>query len=414
MQIDEAAALLDGIESASGSGRESHLLELKQMEARVRLLKNEPTAAGRCLREALAYAAGAKFVPAEEASLRTDEVQLLIVQGRQDEAAEALRHLTSVNHGRDAEVFCCLADFCKAWAEKDRDETIAREALVRAVRRASAIRYDHFFRLIPGLAAGLCELALRWHIDPQYVTEIVRARDLHAPSNAGLHWPWRVWIRVVGRFELRIRGEAWPSSSESQQKAPHKRLELLRLLACSNHFSRRIERVQADLWPEAATKSLAEKSFEMTLGRLRDFLGDRDRTIIRVHDGVASLDPHRVSSDWAMRQAHIAQLRALAGARLVVERNNMPPSDRVDASQMVQQLRTACDLAERLEMAGSEGLLPEAQPTEWLGERRAAFQAERDLAINAAESLYAATRAAEFDQAASALRSSLMLAIERM
>lgn len=140
---------------------------------------------------------------------------------------------------------------------------------------------------------------------PQFVDEVIRSRQLPAPPDADGHWPWPLWLKLLGGFEMRRDGKPEPGGAKSQQKP----LELLRLLACERTLSLGVEAAMAALWPDA-DDAAARKSFEMAALRLRRLLGDA--SLLWVGEGRVGLDAARASSDVQQRRRLIDRIEALA------------------------------------------------------------------------------------------------------
>jgi DNA-binding SARP family transcriptional activator len=360
-RLDEAEAIEVAVQPHWGAGRTTQLIELQQMRARLLLLRDQPARALATLREALALAEHAGLTAPERASCLTDLAQVQIALQRDDEAAALLQRLAAEHQGRDAEVYRCLQALWQAWHLREADEPASRVQLADALQRAQQVRYTMFFRLLPPLAAGLCALALRWRIEPAFVTELVRARGLPAPSDADAQWPWRLWLQLLGRFEWRLDGQPQQRAGKPQ----HKPLELLRLLACERTLALPAVTAADLLWPEA-DGAAGRKSLEMTVQRLRRLLGDD--SLLLVHDGRVALDARRVSSDVAQRRALADRLEALAMA---------PPADAAAATSPASAL-----VADIVALSGGP-LLPDAPATTWLAGARERCERDARRALRA-------------------------------
>jgi DNA-binding SARP family transcriptional activator len=369
-RLDEAEAIELAVQPHWGAGRTTQLIELQQMRARLLLLRDQPARALATLREALALAEHAGLTAPERASCLTDLAQVQIALQRDDEAAALLQRLAAEHQGRDAEVYRCLQALWQAWRLRTADEPASRVHLADALQRAQQARYTMFFRLLPPLAAGLCALALRWRIEPVFVTEVVRARGLPAPPDADVQWPWRLWLRLLGRFEWRLDGQPQHRAGKPQ----HKPLELLRLLACERSLALPAVTAADLLWPES-DGAAGRKNLEMTVQRLRRLLGDD--SLVLMHDGRVALDARRVSSDVAQRRVLADRLEALAMAA-------PPPSAEAAAAVALASALVADIVA----LSGGP-LLPDAPEAPWLAAARE--RCERD----ARRSLRAVARLAE-------------------
>ena len=360
-RLEEADALERTLPPRWGGSRPTQLMELQQMRARLLLLKHQPAAALARLQDALALATQAGLSEPEQASCLTDLAQVRIALGEQEAALVLLHELGERHSGRDAEVYRCLEGLLQAWLLASQDAAAARVALEAALQRAQAVRYTMFFRLLPALAGELCALALRWQLLPAFVTEVVHQRALPAPDEADGRWPWAVWLRLLGGFELRLQGQ--PQSRSG--KAQHKPLELLRLLCCQPALALAMDDAADALWPDADGPG-GRKNLEMTVQRLRRLLGD-DR-LVRVGDGRVGLDATRVNGDLPQRRRALQALQALA------MRPDLAP-------QELAAVGLPC--LQRLLEAGSGLLLPGAPPSPWVLAEREACERERQRALQA-------------------------------
>ena len=368
-RLAEAAALEASIVPRWGAGRPTQMMELQQMRARLLLLRGRPVEAEATLNEALALAEEAGLGAVEQASFRTDQTQVLIALGRADEAAVRLAQLAAAAESRDAAVFRCLHGLLQASLLQHRDADAARSALAAALHDAQTHRYTMFFRLLPALAAEVCELALRWELAPAFVAEVVRSRNLPAPAAADSRWPWLLWLRLLGGFELRLAGQVLPRPSKPQAKP----LELLRLLACEPGLSLPMRDAADALWPDA-DGAAGLKNLESTVMRLRRLL--TDDSLVQVHDGVLGLDRRRVSADLLQRRVLVERLQSLA----------MQPAD-----AMAAQLHECAQLVQRLHAAAAPRgvLLPGAPDAPWLLARRDQADREWQRALAAAQAVLA-------------------------
>jgi DNA-binding SARP family transcriptional activator len=349
-RVDEADRVVEAVDPRWGGGRTLQLVELQQTRARVQLLRGQPARALATLDEADRLAAAAGVSQSETGGRLTDRAQIYIALDRGDDAQAVLARMVVEQNGHEAKVAGCLHRLLRAWTNRFADPPGSRQDLEQGLALAQAARYTMFFRLLPGMAASVCALALRGDVAPQFVDEVIRSRQLPAPPDADGHWPWPLWLVLLGGFEMRRDGKLEPSSPKTQQKP----LELLRLLACARNLSLGTQAVTAALWPDADDAS-ARKSLEMAVLRLRRLLGDA--TLLRVSDGRVALDTERASSDVQQRRRLIEQIESLA------MRSSGP-----DAGHTLQA--ECLELMERV-IAFSRGeLLPGLPPAPWLEAER--------------------------------------------
>ena len=140
---------------------------------------------------------------------------------------------------------------------------------------------------LPSILASLCVLALEEGIEPDYVRQLIRAKQLtlDARTTDTLAWPWPIRIQTLGQFL--ITTDAGPLTFG--RKAPLIPLRLLKLLISLGGNNIALTRLADDLWPDAEGDA-AYRSMLTTLTRLRKLLGREDALIVQ--GGVLSLNTH--------------------------------------------------------------------------------------------------------------------------
>jgi DNA-binding SARP family transcriptional activator len=199
----------------------------------------------------------------------------------------------------------------------------------KALRRAMTIGREQGYMNMYGwrsdVMARLCVKALENGIEPEYVRELIRKRNL-MPENPPLEvdsWPWPIRIFTLGRFEVERDGKPMEFSRKVQKKP----LQLLKALIAAGGNEVREDRLAYFLWPEAEG-DLGRKALGMNVIRLRKLLGAAD--VISVKEGSVSLDPYFCWIDAS------AFLRLLDQAR--------EAGRRAKASLSMQLLQKALDL----------------------------------------------------------------------
>ncbi len=397
-RLAQAQQLQAGLATAWGPGRPSQRVELAQMRARLALLQGQASAAEAALTEALALAQQAGFSAAERASCHTDQAQVWLALGRVDAALALLQQQAQTLAGRDAAIFKCLAFLVQAvqavqavQTEDAPPEPGPISELTQGLALAAQLRYTMFFRLLPAWAARVCALALRSGVEVGFVTDVVRQRALPAPASADQHWPWPLWLRLLGGFEVRLQGQTQPRQPKPQAKP----LELLRLLACSPGMGLGMAQAADALWPDA-DGAAAQKSLETTVHRLRKLLDGAP--LLTLSEGHLQLDEQRVSSDLRLRDQLTQHL---------VDRALAPPQRAPDVAAVGGSLRQWLALA-----APDALLLPGAPESPWLLQRRQQVRRDTRRAHSAAAAVLARARTwaahgAENDAALAALESTL-------
>jgi len=154
-----------------------------------------------------------------------------------------------------------------------------------------------FMRSRPDLAARLADHALQHGIETEYVRTLIERNALVAPDDASADWPFRLRIRLLGRFELVRDGLPVTFTGKAQQRP----LDLLKLLVALGGVNVDSQQLTAALWPDA-DGAAAKTSFDSTLFRLRKLL-DVDNALV-LSAGKLSLARSLVWTDvWALEAA---------------------------------------------------------------------------------------------------------------
>jgi DNA-binding SARP family transcriptional activator len=156
----------------------------------------------------------------------------------------------------------------------------------------------HWLWWEPRLAAELCRVAFAADIEREFLRHLIQRRGLipDPPPYLVPEWPWRWRIRALG--PLRVENAAAEPVKGGKAIRP---LELLSALVALGGEQVRIERLADALWPHVDS-DYAHRSFNTTLHRLREWLGD-DAAVI-VEGGEVALNRHLVWLDvWAFEQA---------------------------------------------------------------------------------------------------------------
>lgn len=307
-RVDEADRMLETLDPRWGAGRTALLIELQQMRARVQVLRGQPARALVTLQEANQLGAKVGLSGFESAARQTDLVQIYIALDRGDDALALLKEMVAAQTGAAAERAGCLLHLLRAWMTRFTDPQCSRQDLEQGLALAQAASYTMYFRLLPSLAAAVSAHAVQTlpsGLTLQFVEDVIRIRQLPAPADADGHWPWPLWLNLLGNFEMRCDGKLRDDGGKAQQKP----LELLRLLACERTLSIGCDAAMQALWPDS-NEAAARKSFEMTASRLRRLINDA--TLLRVGDGRVGLDATRASSDVQQRRRLIDRIEALA------------------------------------------------------------------------------------------------------
>jgi len=176
-----------------------------------------------------------------------------------------------------------------------RREPDGNAILARSVGILKETRNFSFLQYVPELVAEFAAAALAAGLEVEYVRELVRRRQLTAPSADSESWPWPIKVCAMGVFTLSVEGTPTRSTGKAQRKS----LDLLQSLIALGGRDVATSVVIGNLWP--SPEGDAGRAFESTLYRLRKLLG-RDDAILLV-DGKLTLNAKIVWVDaWALER----------------------------------------------------------------------------------------------------------------
>lgn len=231
-------------------------------------------------------------------------------------------------------------ELTRALADHDRKEA---QSSMRAFQNAVALSKKGAFlnSLIdePAETAALCEEALNYGIEVQYVQHLIRTRKLaplHPPHDLE-EWPWPIKIYTLGRFSLVTDGRPVRFSRKGRQR----QLTLLKVLIAMGGREVKQEMITDILWPDA-DGDVAHQSFNTTLHRLRGLMGNPD--CLKLRNNRLTLDPHFCWVDaWAFERI-IGQIDKLSKIR--------PPPE--PSGIVLEKLKKAVDLYKGCFLSGEE------------------------------------------------------------
>src|SRR5438067_171528 len=121
--------------------------------------------------------------------------------------------------GVDRRNFVLQRDLVRAFAELQQGRNdAAANRLREALAAAREYHYRGFLRHVPHVVAPLLGLALERGIETDFVREVIRERQVAAPSPDTPDWPWPVAIRTLGEFGIHRHGEPLVSKGKAQKK----------------------------------------------------------------------------------------------------------------------------------------------------------------------------------------------------
>ncbi|MGL4575389.1 MAG: BTAD domain-containing putative transcriptional regulator [Burkholderiaceae bacterium] len=221
-----------------------------------------------------------------------EKIQCHVALREFEQATELAGRYSALYSGAEALYGKALAEMARAFQYEAENDSRVYSALESGFAYAQQLGFKVFFRSLPKHASALCGIALERKIAVPFVRDVIKTRGLKAPDNATEQWPWKVWIQLLGGFQIVLDGSPLALSG----KVAAKPLELIKLLASTRKMSLPQDAICAALWPDTCLTDLsaARKNLESTVGRARRLVGE---DIIKVSDGRVSLDNGMVGSD---------------------------------------------------------------------------------------------------------------------
>jgi DNA-binding SARP family transcriptional activator len=147
---------------------------------------------------------------------------------------------------------------------------LLRKALALAAEKSYVFLFRTSFRPHRLLFAE----AFRAALDNDYLRRAVHRFRLRQDAAAGEHWPWRVKLYTLGRFELQLDGR----SASFSRKTPRKPIALLKALAAAGGGPVPEHKLLDALWSDQEGDA-ARRALAMAAHRLRGLLGSPDTLI---------------------------------------------------------------------------------------------------------------------------------------
>ena len=246
--------------------------------------------------------------------------QTAFLQDRPGDAKALIRTAHRISRNMKSQVLEWYSLLVNAYfALREGDEKKGFPLLRRALAMARRHGYVHLEFYQPGTMQFLCAKALETGMELAYVKELIGRLGLAPPPRPGLDgpdefslesWPYPVEIHTLGRFEVKSNGNRIAVAGKTQKKP----LEMIKAIIAFGGVNVPADRVTDALWPEA-DGDLAQKSFEMTLSRLRRLLGDE--SLIKYRAGQLSLDLNRCLVDSLALERLIGEIRTSSDGKLV-------------------------------------------------------------------------------------------------
>ena len=212
--------------------------------------------------------------------------QVLYAMGQRSEASGVLAEVESVGWNMPSFQLLVGVYLVRAqWAFDEGDEQAGASALRQAVAYGRKTRMLGFVGWVPQMAVRLFAKALALGIEVPYVIGVIRKRQLKPPSDGSApeNWPWRVKIHTLGSFKIEVDDRPLSKS----RKAPHRLLDLVKVLIAAGGSAVTVTRLMDMLWPEAEGDQ-AQENLKKSIARLRRLLGVDH--VIQWQDGKVSLN----------------------------------------------------------------------------------------------------------------------------
>ncbi len=209
-------------------------------------------------------------------------IQVLWAQGFRDEAFDELetqkKRIRTLTDSHFA--FLCLLHEARF-----NFDTGNIPPAVKALERAMMLGRKRDYKTLefywqPRQLARLCAKALEYHVEVEYVRELISCLNLVNDAEPALEdWPWQVKVYVLGKFEV--------YRNDVPVKLQKKPALLLKALIATGAKEIREDNITDLLWPDSEGDA-AHSAFTTVLSRLRHSLGEE--TAILFKDGAASIN----------------------------------------------------------------------------------------------------------------------------
>jgi len=232
-----------------------------------------------------AHAACERFMAAIEAANEpplerwphfVTKFQVLLAEGRAEEAAEFLMDLLPLfSGGLGQRTQTCVLVARACIAKRTRDEHYPQR-LREFLQELRAANWPAILLNVPELLSELCADALELGIETQFCQSLIVRRVLMPPVVRPVRWPWALRVHVMGEFRLERDGV----SVDLGPKPPTRSLDIVRALAVTKDHTCAAQQIYDWLWPDADGDQ-AKAACEQALHRLRRLLGRTDLILQR-------------------------------------------------------------------------------------------------------------------------------------
>ncbi len=281
--LSGAATELVRLQQLATKAAPAHRAQYAKLMTRLLLLRGQVVEGLQWAEEAIRIAAAAGYYGAHLRAFEMELVYALAANERLADAADLISRMEFEPREARSAVESCVRFLLQG------DIQLLRKGL----RDAAQINFINLLDRARGPLTRVCSAALESEIEPDFVRQVIRLKQLRPPPLTGPQWPWLVRVRTLGGFRLDIQGKRY----QPPHKAQDKPLELLKLLVTCQALGRAsvdknwiVERLWADSAPENARKSL-----DMAVSRLRRLLGEESAIV--AYEGRLQLSTDSVWTD---------------------------------------------------------------------------------------------------------------------
>jgi DNA-binding SARP family transcriptional activator len=239
-------------------------------------------------------------LPFIEAHIRMGMAQIQMELGDVRKSIENMKKVRRITQIVDSRLFEFQTLLIYAYlALENRRSGPGLRALSFALKMGRENNFSYTLGWQPRLMARLAVTALRNGIEPEYVKWLIAKRRL-MPDEPPLDvedWPWMFRVRTLGKFEIEWAGQP----AQRRNKAQGRPLELLKVAIAFSGRDVPVQKITDAMWPHIDS-DYANRSFNTTLHRLRNLLGEEQALILE--GGRLSLNADFFWVDiWALEQA---------------------------------------------------------------------------------------------------------------
>lgn len=257
----------------------------------------------------------AKLIHFEIASvcLRSLEVQIRAELSQWKKAKQALSLLSATTKNTNNKhnlIQYHIADAWLAYLQHNQPHALtALKALLEILRTEQIFA---FFGWRPNVLIPLCLQAIENGIEEEFAVCLLKCHQLLTRPPAHLEkWPWPVRIYSFDSFVIQVDGKPIEQSGKGQRKI----LELLEMLVLLGGRNVNGAQLSELLWPDTEG-DLAKQSLEITLHRLRKFLG---KEAVLMNAGMVSLNGNYCWLDLWTFEATVDELELALNDRQQAE-----------------------------------------------------------------------------------------------